>query len=40
MRSLAQKMEAGYRIKLVETRFQTPSVDDPADIEKALRGLQ
>lgn len=33
-------LEAGYRIKLVETRFQTPSVDDPADIEKALRDLK
>ena len=33
-------LEAGYRIKLVETNYQTPSVDDPADIEKALRSLQ
>lgn len=33
-------LEAGYRIKLVETRFQTPSIDDPADIEKALRSVQ
>ncbi|QIP16891.1 3-deoxy-manno-octulosonate cytidylyltransferase [Spirosoma aureum] len=33
-------LEAGYRIKLVETQFQTPSVDDPADIEKALRSVQ
>lgn len=33
-------LEAGYRIKLVETKFQTPSVDDPADIEKALRDME
>jgi 3-deoxy-manno-octulosonate cytidylyltransferase (CMP-KDO synthetase) len=33
-------LEAGYCIKLVETRFQTPSVDDPADIEKALQRMQ
>jgi 3-deoxy-manno-octulosonate cytidylyltransferase (CMP-KDO synthetase) len=33
-------LEAGYCIKLVETRFQTPSVDDPADIEKALQSMQ
>ncbi|GAB4021695.1 3-deoxy-manno-octulosonate cytidylyltransferase [Spirosoma sp. KCTC 42546] len=30
-------LEAGYRIKLVSTNFQTPSVDSPADIEKILR---
>ncbi|GAB3895084.1 3-deoxy-manno-octulosonate cytidylyltransferase [Spirosoma agri] len=33
-------LEAGYRIKLIETRYQTPSIDDPADIEKALRSVQ
>lgn len=32
-------LEAGYRIKLVSTAFQTPSVDSPADIEKILSGL-
>ncbi|QMW06126.1 3-deoxy-manno-octulosonate cytidylyltransferase [Spirosoma foliorum] len=30
-------LEAGYRIKMVSTNFQTPSVDSPADIEKILR---
>ncbi|GAB4044993.1 3-deoxy-manno-octulosonate cytidylyltransferase [Spirosoma litoris] len=30
-------LEAGYRIKLVSTNFQTPSVDSPADIEKILQ---
>ncbi|RIV25565.1 3-deoxy-manno-octulosonate cytidylyltransferase [Fibrisoma montanum] len=29
-------LEAGYRIKLVPTRYQSQSVDDPADVEKAL----
>lgn len=33
-------LEAGYRIKLVSTQFQTPSVDSPADIEKILRDRQ
>ncbi|UHG93645.1 3-deoxy-manno-octulosonate cytidylyltransferase [Spirosoma oryzicola] len=33
-------LEAGYRIKLVETRHQTPSIDSPGDIEKALRAIQ
>ncbi len=32
-------LEAGYRIKLIETKFQTPSVDSPADIEKIVRSL-
>ncbi len=32
-------IEAGYRIKLVATTYQTPSVDSPADIEKIIRGL-
>ncbi len=32
-------IEAGYRIKLVATNYQTPSVDSPADIEKLLRSL-
>ncbi|MVM35431.1 3-deoxy-manno-octulosonate cytidylyltransferase [Spirosoma sp. HMF4905] len=32
-------LEAGYRIKLVSTNFQTPSVDSPADIEKILRSM-
>lgn len=32
-------IEAGYRIKLVATNYQTPSVDSPADIEKIIRGL-
>lgn len=32
-------IEAGYRIKLVATTYQTPSVDSPADIEKIVRGL-
>ncbi len=30
-------IEAGYRIKLVATKYQTPSVDSPADIEKILQ---
>ncbi|GAB3016368.1 3-deoxy-manno-octulosonate cytidylyltransferase [Spirosoma pulveris] len=30
-------LEAGYRIKLVSTDFQTPSVDSPEDIEKILQ---
>ncbi|GAB2543563.1 3-deoxy-manno-octulosonate cytidylyltransferase [Spirosoma aerophilum] len=30
-------LEAGYRIKLVPTNFQTPSVDSPEDIEKILK---
>lgn len=30
-------LEAGYCIKLIETNFLTPSVDDPKDIEKILR---
>lgn len=30
-------LEAGYRIKLVATTYQTPSVDCPEDIEKILR---
>ncbi|SOD79902.1 3-deoxy-manno-octulosonate cytidylyltransferase [Spirosoma fluviale] len=30
-------LEAGYRIKLVATNFQTPSVDSPEDIEKILQ---
>ncbi|MFD2933275.1 3-deoxy-manno-octulosonate cytidylyltransferase [Spirosoma flavum] len=30
-------IEAGYRIKLVTTNYQTPSVDSPADIEKILQ---
>lgn len=30
-------LEAGYRIKMVETKYQTPSVDSPADIEKIIR---
>ncbi|GAB4016707.1 3-deoxy-manno-octulosonate cytidylyltransferase [Spirosoma koreense] len=30
-------LEAGYRIKLVRTSYQTPTVDSPADIEKILR---
>ncbi|UFH53348.1 3-deoxy-manno-octulosonate cytidylyltransferase [Spirosoma sp. KNUC1025] len=30
-------LEAGYRIKLVTTTYQTPTVDSPADIEKILR---
>ena len=29
-------LEAGYRIKLVPTRYQSQSVDAPADVEKAL----
>ncbi|WP_420147549.1 3-deoxy-manno-octulosonate cytidylyltransferase [Spirosoma sp.] len=33
-------LEAGYRIKLVETTYQTPTVDSPDDIEKALRSVQ
>ncbi|GAB4024828.1 3-deoxy-manno-octulosonate cytidylyltransferase [Spirosoma gilvum] len=32
-------LEAGYRIKLVATTYQTPSVDSPADIEKILGSL-
>lgn len=32
-------LEAGYRIKLVETSYQTPTVDSPADIEKIVRSL-
>ena len=32
-------LEAGYRIKLVETNYQTPTVDSPADIEKILRDV-
>lgn len=32
-------IEAGYRIKLVATHYQTHSVDSPADIEKIVRGL-
>ena len=32
-------LEAGYRIKLVKTKYQTPSVDSPADIEKIVRSL-
>ena len=32
-------IEAGYRINLVATTFQTPSVDSPADIEKIVQGL-
>ncbi|GAB2560917.1 3-deoxy-manno-octulosonate cytidylyltransferase [Spirosoma areae] len=32
-------LEAGYRIKLVSTNYQTPSVDSPADIEKIVRSL-
>ena len=32
-------LEAGFQIKLVPTRYQTPSVDSPADIEKILRSL-
>ncbi|AKD55979.1 3-deoxy-manno-octulosonate cytidylyltransferase [Spirosoma radiotolerans] len=30
-------LEAGYRIKLVATTYQTPSVDSPGDIEKILQ---
>lgn len=30
-------LEAGYRIKLVSTNFQTPSVDSPEDIDKILQ---
>ena len=33
-------LEAGYRIKLVRTNFQTPSVDSPADIEKIIQNLK
>ncbi|MBD2755508.1 3-deoxy-manno-octulosonate cytidylyltransferase [Spirosoma validum] len=32
-------LEAGYRIKLIETSYQTPTVDSPADIEKILRDV-
>ncbi len=32
-------IEAGYRIKIVATHYQTHSVDSPADIEKIVRGL-
>ena len=32
-------IEAGYRIKLVATNYQTPSVDSPADIKKILQTL-
>ncbi|RYZ21401.1 MAG: hypothetical protein EOP49_47070 [Sphingobacteriales bacterium] len=30
-------LEAGFRIKLVATTYQTPSVDSPGDIEKILQ---
>lgn len=32
-------LEAGYRIKLIATSYQTPTVDSPADIEKILRDM-
>ena len=32
-------IEAGYRINMVATKYQTPSVDSPADIEKIVCGL-
>lgn len=32
-------LEAGYRVKLVQTHYQTPAVDSPADIEKILRDM-
>ncbi|QJW89383.1 3-deoxy-manno-octulosonate cytidylyltransferase [Spirosoma taeanense] len=30
-------VEAGYRIKLVETRYQSQSVDAPDDVDRAIR---
>ncbi|WP_020604969.1 3-deoxy-manno-octulosonate cytidylyltransferase [Spirosoma spitsbergense] len=32
-------LEAGYRIKLVPTNFQTPSVDSQADIDKIIHDM-
>ena len=32
-------LEAGYRVKLIETTYQSQPVDDPADVAKALASV-